>query len=75
VLYSLVVVWFHQVGHRLVTYPERPWYRQKVTPSFADMLSTLRRVSWQEQCPGVPGTSAVLEKWLGHLLEAASRTG
>jgi hypothetical protein len=75
VLYSLVVAWFHHVGHQLVTYPERPWYRQKVTPSFADMLSTLRRVSWQEQCPGVPGTSAVLEKWLGHLLEAASRTG
>lgn len=75
VLYSLVVAWFHQVGHRLVAYPERPWYRQKVTPSFADMLSTLRRVSWQEQCPGVPSQSAVLEKWLGQLIEAASRTG
>jgi DDE superfamily endonuclease len=75
VLYSLVVAWFHQVGHRLVAYPERPWYPQKATPSFADMLSTLRRVSWQEQCPGVPPESAPLEKWLGQLLAAASRTG
>jgi hypothetical protein len=75
VLYSLVVAWFHQVGHQLVMYPERPWYRQKATPSFADLLSTLRRVSWQEQYPGVPQKSAVLEKWLGQLIEAASRTG
>jgi hypothetical protein len=75
VLYSLVVAWFHQVGHGQVAYPERPWYRQKVSPSFADMLSTLRRRSWQEPCPGVPPESALLEKWLGQLLDAASRTG
>jgi hypothetical protein len=75
VLYSLVVAWFHQVGYRWVEYPERPWYRQKATPSFADLLSTLRRVSWQEQCPEVPRGSAPLKKWLGQLLAAASRTG
>jgi hypothetical protein len=75
VLYSLVVAWFHQVGHRWVEYPERPWYRRKATPSFADMLSTLRRLSWQGECPGVPRDHAPLEKWVGQLLEAASRTG
>ncbi len=48
VLYRLIVVWFHRVGHLLVEYPERPWYRHKAEPSFADMLSTLHRVSWQE---------------------------
>ena len=75
VLYSLVVAWFHQVGHRLVAYPERPWYRQKATPSFADLLSTLRRVSWQAQCPGVPENSALLENWVEQLIAGASRPG
>src|SRR5262249_14277732 len=49
VLYSLIVVWFHRVGHLLVSYPQRPWYRRKAEPSFADMVSTLRQASWAEQ--------------------------
>jgi hypothetical protein len=48
VLYSLVVVWFHRVGHSALCFPDRPWYLRKEEPSFADMLSTLRRVSWEE---------------------------
>lgn len=35
-----------------MAYPDRPWYRSKEEPSFADFLSSLRRVSWQEQFPG-----------------------
>jgi hypothetical protein len=46
VLYSLIVVWFEREGHRHVAFPERPWYRHKEEPSFADMLTTLRRLSW-----------------------------
>jgi hypothetical protein len=49
VLYSLTVAWFHQVGHRHVQFPDRPWYKQKREPSFADMLTTLRRLSWQDK--------------------------
>jgi hypothetical protein len=49
VLYSLIVLWFHQVGHRHVQYPDRPWYFHKEEPSFADMLTTLRRLSWQDK--------------------------
>lgn len=45
VLYSVTMLWFHQEGHHHVRYPERPWYRGKQEPSFADMLSALRRVS------------------------------
>ena len=26
VLYSLIVLWFHQVGHRHLQFPDRPWY-------------------------------------------------
>jgi SRSO17 transposase len=46
VLYSLIVVWFDSEGHRHVQFPERPWYLKKQEPSFADMLTTLRRLSW-----------------------------
>ena len=44
-LYSLIVLWFAQQGHRLYKVPRRPWYTQKRRPSFADMLATLRRES------------------------------
>jgi hypothetical protein len=42
-LYGLIVLWFGHVGHRLYRPLERPWYRTKRRPSFADMLTTLRR--------------------------------
>jgi hypothetical protein len=75
VLYSLIVVWFQRVGHLLVQYPERPWYRRKTEPSFADMVSTLRRVSWQEQFqPHLP-PGGVLRNLLLTLLDFASRAG
>jgi hypothetical protein len=41
-LYSLTVLWFAKEGHALYSPPFRPWYRKKVRPSFADMLTTLR---------------------------------
>src|SRR4051794_36103005 len=49
VLYSLVVLWFDAVGHAGVRFPERPWYRHKREPSFQDMVTTLRRQSWEEK--------------------------
>jgi hypothetical protein len=48
-LYSIVVVWFHRVGHQFVRFPTRPWYPRKQEPSFADMLTTLRQVSYDEK--------------------------
>ena len=42
-LYGLVAVWFLREGHQAVSFPRRLWYRQKRDPSFADMLTTLRR--------------------------------
>jgi DDE superfamily endonuclease len=44
-LYSLIVLWFAQVGHKLYRPLARPWYTKKERPSFADMLRTLRRES------------------------------
>jgi hypothetical protein len=48
-LYSLVVLWFAREGHRSWRPIVCPWYTSKTAPSFADMLSTLRRLSVREQ--------------------------
>ena len=48
VLYSLVITWFANQGHRRSRFPKRPWYTTKSTPSFADMLTTIRRESLRE---------------------------
>lgn len=49
VVFSLIVVWFDRVGHRHVEYPHRPWYPQKAWPSFGDMLTTVRRLTFEEK--------------------------
>lgn len=69
VLYGVTVLWFHQEGHRRVRYPERPWYRAKREPSFADMLSTLRRVSGEEFLTGACGDPRREKALLTQLLE------
>ena len=48
-LYSLIVLWFAESGHRLYEPVLRPWYVGKSHASFADMLTTLRRASVREQ--------------------------
>lgn len=47
-LYSLTIVWFATEGHADLQFPERPWYTWKREPSFRDMLTTLRRKSWED---------------------------
>ncbi len=74
-LYSVVVVWFHQVGHALVEFPERPWYPRKAEPSFADILSTLRRVSYEEKTATLPLKKQSDKSWLARVIELLSRTG
>src|SRR4051812_12920358 len=75
ILYSLVVVWFHNAGHRLVRFPTRPWYRKKAEPSFADMLTTLRRVSYEEKTEGLLPQHTPLKTWVAQLTELLSRAG
>lgn len=41
--YSLTVLWFAREGYRQWRLKPPPWYPQKTSPSFADMLSLLRR--------------------------------
>jgi hypothetical protein len=74
-LYSLIVLWFHQVGHRHLHFPDRPWYRRKEEPSFADMLTTLRRLSWQDKFRTLPLKSRLVKNALTQLIEFLSLSG
>jgi hypothetical protein len=75
VLHSLIVVWFHQKGHHHVRFPDRPWYPQKEEPSFADMLTTLRRLSWQDKIRLLPIKSRLAKKVLAQIIEFLSLAG
>ena len=48
-LYSLTIVWFATQGQADLQFPDRPWYTWKKEPSFRDMLTTLRRKSWEDK--------------------------
>jgi len=75
VLYSLIVLWFHQVGHRHLQFPDRPWYRHKKEPSFADMLTTLRWLSWQDKIRTLPLKSRHAKKVFAQLVQFLSLSG
>jgi SRSO17 transposase len=75
VIYTIVVVWFHREGHRAVQFPFRPWYKKKVEPSFADLLTTLRRLSYDEKTEGFLPKHSRLKTWIAQLTELLSRTG
>ena len=53
-VYALVLLWYADqvhpdvaAGHTSAGWPDRPWYRAKAAPSFADMLAALRRAGWR----------------------------
>jgi SRSO17 transposase len=74
-LYSMIVVWYHHDGHRLLRFPYRPWYRHKEEPSFADMLTTLRGVSYEEKTEQLLPEQSRVKAWIAQLTELLSRTG
>jgi DDE superfamily endonuclease len=74
-LYSIVIVWFHRVGHESVRFPFRPWYRHKREPSFADILTTLRRVSYDEKTAEALPDQCRMKTWIAQLTELVSRAG
>jgi DDE superfamily endonuclease len=51
----------------------RPWYRRKREPSFQDMVTTLRRKSWEEKLAEVVSPSGPHTKWLATVTEWAAR--
>lgn len=74
-LYSLTVLWYAQHGHQHVQFPERPWYTHKREPSFADMLTTLRRVTWEDRILPVRPNSSVWKKSVDLLTYLATLAG
>jgi DDE superfamily endonuclease len=75
ILYSLVVVWFHTDGHRFLRFPHRPWYPKKTEASFADILTTLRRVSHEDKTRTLVPNQSPIKPWLAQITELASRAG
>jgi hypothetical protein len=75
VLTSLSILWFHQEGHAKVRFPDRPWYPHKRTPSFADILCTLRRESYLESFSQAPCDSELVKKQVAQLVELLSLSG
>lgn len=75
ILVSLVTLWFHQHGHKHVVFPNRPWYRRKKEPSFADMLTTLRSLSWTEFLQPALADPTVAKTRLAKIAEFVSRSG
>ena len=73
--YTLIVVWCHQGGHLFISFPDRPWYRRKTEPSFADLLSTLRRVSYENINDSLVPKQCATKTWLTHITELLSRAG
>lgn len=75
VAYALTIVWYLAHGDAdqdvAKVRAEAPWYRQKTTPSFNDMLAAVRRELWVGRLSQHPGTrlgaaeiDAILPHWL-----------
>lgn len=75
ILVSLITLWFHQEGHRHVVFPNRPWYRCKKEPSFGDMLTTLRRLSWTDFLLPAHDDPTLAKTRLAKMTEFLSRAG
>ena len=74
-LYSLTVVWYASEGHKDFAIPHRPWYWWKSEPSFADMLTTLRRKSWEDQLSPVSLNTTQRDNKLNLLTYLATLAG
>ena len=71
-LHTLVILWFAEHGQFDADAYRRahPWYRQKRTPSFADMLTCLQTASLRESFSQHPGQKPPSTKKLLHLRQA-----
>ena len=67
---TLVVCWYAQAGrYGCQAQRHRPWYKDKPTPTFADMLAACRLQLWQGWLTAEGGSGADAEEKLAWLLE------
>jgi len=69
-IYSVVWLWYLQQKSKRRYFFVQPWYPGKSTPSFADALSCLRRVLWQDRIKSMFGKRFVHNKNFEFLIEA-----
>src|SRR5262249_18629233 len=62
---NLVVLWYAEVGrHQEQARRHRPWYKDKVSPTFADMLACLRLHLWRSWLSSEPSRAQEKLSWL-----------
>lgn len=70
---SLAVLWYDQVGRsQPQAHSHRPWYKDKVSPTFADMLSCLRLHLWHNWLQREPADREGKVAWLLEYLATAA---
>jgi len=74
-LHSLIWCWYLDAHPAGGTWPARPWYPRKSTPSFLDALAALRRTLWSRRITGLssltPDNGKITEVLLDTLAYAA----
>jgi DDE superfamily endonuclease len=69
---TLVVLWYAQTGiNEEQAHRHRPWYKDKVSPTFADMLACLRLTSWSAWLDKEPENREGKLSWLLEYLATA----
>ena len=71
---GLVLVWYARYGHDAEQARwDRPWYRHKVGPTFADMLATMRLHLWRGGWEEAPAEERkAMLGWLFHYIATAT---
>jgi hypothetical protein len=67
---SLIVLWYALAGHQgAQAHRQRPWYTQKETPTFADMVAACRYQMWEQWLNDEGDKGTAREEKLAWLLQ------
>ena len=70
---TLTILWYCLEGHEgSHVVRDRPWYVQKVTPTFTDMLGALRLQRWEHEIFGESGDEGPSPECIRNLLHKLS---
>ena len=74
-LHSAVWLWYITVRGDKISWPLRPWYTRKRSPSFADALAALRSALWRQRLSASSATKPELSKIAASLVDLLARAG
>jgi DDE superfamily endonuclease len=73
---TLTILWYCLEGHKgSHVHRDRPWYRDKPTPTFTDMLGALRLQMWEYEVFGESGDEVPSPECIRKLLNTLSAVG